>query len=65
MLIFSVLRNVGFVHQTLHKPYTELYIELFTERCTNPHVEVRKTLPFREGFGVGLEKPFPLGRGLG
>ena len=53
-LIFIVLRNVGFVHQTLHKPYTELYIELFTERCTNPHVEVRKALPFREGFGVGF-----------
>ena len=62
MLIFNVLRNVGFVHQTLHKPctelyiepFTELYIELFTERCTNPHVEVRKALPFREGFGVGF-----------
>ena len=53
-LIFSVLRNVGFVLQTLHKPCTELYIELFTERCTNPHVEVRKALPFREGFGVGF-----------
>ena len=61
-LIFSVLRNVGFVHQTLHKPctelyiepFSELYIELFTERCTNPHVEVRKALPFREGFGVGF-----------
>ena len=59
MLIFNVLRNVGFVHQTLHKPctelyielFTELYIELFTERCTNPHVEVRKALPFREGLG--------------
>ena len=36
MLIFSVLRNVGFVHQTLHKPCTELYIEPFTERCINP-----------------------------
>ena len=62
MLIFNVLRNVGFVHQTLHKPCTELYIELFTElyiepfteRCTNPHVEVTKVLPFREGFGVGF-----------
>ena len=54
MLIFNVLRNVGFVHQTLHKPCTELYIELFTERCTNPHVEVRKALTFREGFGVGF-----------
>ena len=53
-LIFSVLRNVGFVHQTLHKPCTELYIEPFTECCTNPHVEVRKALPFREGFGVGF-----------
>ena len=67
ILIFSVLRNVGFVHQTLHKPstelyiepfselyiepFSELYIELFTERCTNPHVEVRKALPFREGLG--------------
>ena len=59
MLIFSVLRNVGFVHQTLHKPCTELYIELFTElyiepfadRGTNPHVEVRKALPFKEGLG--------------
>ena len=59
MLIFSELRNVGFVHQTLHKPSTELYIEPstelyiepFTERCTNPHVEVRKALPFREGLG--------------
>ena len=59
MLIFNVLRNVGFVHQTLHKPctelyiepFSELYIELFTERCTNPHVEVRKSLPFREGLG--------------
>ena len=47
------------MHQTLHKPctelyielFTELYIELFTERCTNPHVEVRKALPFREGLG--------------
>ena len=62
MLIFNVLRNVGFVHQTLHKPctelyiepFSELYIELFTERCTKPHVEVRKSLPFREGFGVGF-----------
>ena len=42
------------MHQTLHKPCTELYIEPFTERCTNPHVEVRKALPFREGFGVGF-----------
>ena len=54
MLIFNVLRNVGFVLQTLHKTCTELYIEPFTERCTNPHVEVRKALPFREGFGVGF-----------
>ena len=65
MLIFNVLRNVGFVHQTLHKPSTELYIELFTERCTNPHVEVRKTLPFREGFGVGFQKSLPFREGLG
>ena len=56
MLIFRVLRNVGVVHQTLHKPCTELCIEPFSERWTNPHVEVRKALPFREGFGGRLLK---------
>ena len=43
MLIFSVLRNVGFVHQTLHKPCTELYIELFTERCKNLAQNIAQT----------------------
>ena len=58
MLIFSVLRNVGFVHQTLHKPYTnpaQNYTlnssQNVAQPCINPHVEVRKVLPFREGLG--------------
>ena len=30
LLIFSALNCVGFVSQTLHKPYTNLYIEPYT-----------------------------------
>ena len=42
-LILCVLRNVGFVFQTLHKPCTKLYIQFLNTNQTNQTVEANGT----------------------
>ena len=42
MLFFSVLQNVGFVLQTIHKLYIKPYIEPYTASVSNPTLRAFK-----------------------
>ena len=58
-LIFSVLRNVGFAAKTIHKLYTNYTLNPSQNYTLNSSQNVAQILMLK------LEKPFPLGRGLG